>query len=94
MDRLQLMVQSPFRVFAYWEVTPERLQKALAPFPKEEQTAFRMILRWIEIGQGLHQAFDSGAASEWWFASPAGQPIPGRALPAFRRIWGDLGIRV
>jgi len=72
MDRLQLMVQSPFRVFAYWEVTPERLQKVLAPFPKNEQTAFRMILRWIEIGKGMQQAFDSGAASEWWFAARPG----------------------
>lgn len=71
-DRLQLMVQSPFRVFAYWEVTPERLQKALAPFPKEEHHSFRMILRWIEIGQDPHQAFDSGAASEWWFATRPG----------------------
>jgi hypothetical protein len=72
MDRLQLMVQSPFRVFAYWEVTPERLQKVLAPFPKNEQPAFRVILRWIEIGKGMQQAFDSGAASEWWFAARPG----------------------
>ena len=71
-DRLQLMVQSPFRVFAYWEITRERLQKALAPYPKEEHPSFRMILKWIEISEGSYQAFDSGAASEWWFASLPG----------------------
>ncbi len=72
MDRLQLMVQSPFRVFAYWEVTSERLQKALAPFPQEEHNSFRMILKWIEHGQGQYQAYDSGAASEWWFETRPG----------------------
>ena len=71
-DRLQLMIQSPFRVFAYWEVTPERLQEALAPFPQEDQNSFRIILKWIEYGQGQYQAYDSGAASEWWFEARPG----------------------
>ena len=71
-DSLQLMVQSPFRVFAYWEVTAERIQAALTPFPKEEHRSFRLILKWIEIGQGPGQSFDSGGATEWWFPTRPG----------------------
>jgi hypothetical protein len=72
-NQFQLMVQSPFQVFAYWEITSERLQKVLTPYPKEEQSSFRMILRWIEVGQDIDQAFDSGAASEWWFTTRPGR---------------------
>jgi hypothetical protein len=71
-DSLQLMVQSPFRVFAYWEVTAERIQAALTSFPKEEHRSFRLILKWIEIGQGFDQSYDSGGAREWWFPTRPG----------------------
>lgn len=72
-NQFQLMVQSPFRVFAYWEITADRLQNVLVPYPKEEHSSFRMILRWIEVGQGIYQAFDSGGASEWWFTTRPGR---------------------
>jgi Domain of unknown function (DUF4912) len=72
-NQFQLMVQSPFKVFAYWEITSDQLQKVLAPYPKEEQSSFRMILRWIEVGQDIYQAFDSGAVSEWWFTTRPGR---------------------
>ena len=69
MDRLHLMIQSPFQVFAYWEVTVERIQEALEEFPKEDHGSFHVALKWIEDGQSQLQTLDSGAASEWWFES-------------------------
>lgn len=67
MDHLQIMVQSPFQVFVYWEVTLERIQEALRGFPRKDQRAFHLALRWIEGGQIQQHTFDSGATSEWWF---------------------------
>ncbi|MFN8006856.1 MAG: DUF4912 domain-containing protein [Terriglobia bacterium] len=70
---LHLMVQSPHRVFAYWEVTSERLEEVLAPFPSEEHSLFRLILKWMEIGHRNGTVYDSGGASEWWFPARPGR---------------------
>jgi hypothetical protein len=46
-DRLQLMVQSPFCIFAYWELTEDLMEQALKRFPPRDRPLFRPVLKWF-----------------------------------------------
>jgi uncharacterized protein DUF4912 len=66
-DRLQLMVQSPFCIFAYWELTEDLMEETLKRFPPEDRPFFRPILKWFEVGGSGSQSFDIGTTTHWWF---------------------------
>ena len=68
-DRLQLMLQSPFGVFAYWELTAKLIKEALAPFPEKDRTQFQIVLQWFEVGGAMIEWFDIGTTSQWWFVT-------------------------
>jgi Domain of unknown function (DUF4912) len=68
-DKLQLMVQSPFRIFAYWELTESLIEEALQRFPLEDRPLFRPVLEWFEVGGSLAQFFDIGTTTHWWFGA-------------------------
>ncbi len=77
-DHLQLMVQSPYRVFVYWELTRKWIQETLIRFPAEDRASFRIILRWIEEKEGgPPHCFDIGLLSHWWFDT-----LPGKQYQA------------
>jgi len=65
--RLQLMVQSPFRIFAYWELTEDLMEQALKRFPPKDRPLFRPVLKWFEVGGSCSQFFDMGTTTRWWF---------------------------
>lgn len=65
-DRIQLMVQSPSRVFAYWELTGKAVSLALSRFPAEERQNLQLMLKWRESGMP-ERWFDIGTTSSWWF---------------------------
>jgi hypothetical protein len=66
-DRLHLMVQDPFRVFAYWEITEASVQKTLRRFPAADRAGFQVLLNWIEVCGQTTRFLDPGVASNWWF---------------------------
>lgn len=66
-DQLQLMVQSPFRVFAHWELTEASIQEALQRFPDEDRPTFQVLSRWIEADGQVERFLDVGTTSSWWF---------------------------
>jgi hypothetical protein len=68
-DRLQLMVQSPFRIFAYWELTESLIEEGLECFPPEDRPLFRPVLKWFEVGGSHAQFFDIGTTTHWWFGT-------------------------
>ena len=65
--RLHLMVQDPFRIFAYWEITEASIQKTLQRFPAEDRAGFQVLLNWIEVCGQTARFLDPGVASNWWF---------------------------
>jgi hypothetical protein len=65
-DQLQLMVQSPYQVFAHWELTEASVQKALQRFPSEDRSGFQVSMKWIQKG-GAERFLDVGTTSNWWF---------------------------
>ena len=66
-DRLVLMVQDPFHVFAYWEITEDLRIQALSRFPEEDRADFQMVLEWCELESGQQITFDLGTLTCWWF---------------------------
>jgi hypothetical protein len=66
-DRLQTMVQSPLRVFAYWELRDTTLMEALEDIPAEDRQNFQLLLRWKDEDAAREWRFDMGIASSWWF---------------------------
>jgi len=68
-NRLQLMVQSPSRIFAYWELTEELIKKALDHFPEKDHSRFQIVLQWFEVGRAMSEWFDVGTTRQWWFVT-------------------------
>jgi hypothetical protein len=66
-DRLQLMVQSPLCIFAYWELTQDLMEETLERFPPRDRPLFRPVLKWFEAGGNSSQFFDIGTTTHWWF---------------------------
>jgi hypothetical protein len=68
-DQLHLMVQDPFRVFAYWEITELSIQETLRRFPAADRAGFQVLLRWIDVCSQTARFLDPGVTSNWWFTT-------------------------
>jgi hypothetical protein len=73
-DRLVLMVQDPFHVYAYWEITENLKSQVLARFPEEDRNTFQLVLGWSHLESNHQRYFDAGTLAQWWFeTSPRAQ---------------------
>lgn len=66
-DQLELMAQSPLRVFAYWEVREATIMTALSHIPVEDRQSFQLLLKWKERNFGRERFLDPGTTDNWWF---------------------------
>lgn len=66
-DRLELMMQSPLRVFAYWELRESTILAALRGIPVYERQNFQLLLRWNQKDAGRELSLDPGTTDNWWF---------------------------
>jgi hypothetical protein len=77
-DRLVLMVQDPFRVFAYWEITEKLKSQVLARFPEEDRNTFQLVLGWSQLESSHRHYFDPGTLGQWWFETSPGAQYQAR----------------
>ena len=66
-DHLELMTQSPLRVFAYWEVREATIVTALGRILVEDRRNFQLLLKWREKSAGQERFLDPGTTDNWWF---------------------------
>jgi hypothetical protein len=66
-DHLELMTQSPLRVFAYWELREATLVTALRRIPVEDRGNFQLLLKWKESTSTQERFLDPGLTDNWWF---------------------------
>ena len=66
-DQVELMVQSPVRVFAYWELRDATIQAALRTIPIRDRQNFQLLLKWKEIDAARELRLDPGTTDYWWF---------------------------
>lgn len=66
-DQVELMVQSPLRVFAYWELREATIQEALRSTPIRDRPNFQLLLKWKEMNTTREQCLDPGTTDHWWF---------------------------
>ena len=77
-DRLELMVQDPFHVFAYWEITESLKGNVLSRFPKEDRAGFQLVLDWCQSDYGQRITIDLGTVAYWWFKTNPGSRYQAR----------------
>jgi len=66
-DQLELMAQSPLRVFAYWELRDATIVTALRRIPAEDRQNFQLLLKWKEENATQQRTLDPGTTDNWWF---------------------------
>jgi hypothetical protein len=66
-DQLELMVQSPLRVFAYWELREATIMTALSGISVEDRQNFQLFLKWKEKDAAQERCLDPGTSDHWWF---------------------------
>lgn len=66
-DQVELMVQSPLRVFAYWELRDATIQAALRCVPIRDRHNFQILLKWKEMDATREFFLDPGITDHWWF---------------------------
>jgi hypothetical protein len=66
-DQIELMVQSPLRVFAYWEVRDATIQTALCRIPIRDRDNFQLLLKWKEMDATRELRLDPGVSDHWSF---------------------------
>jgi len=66
-DHLELMTQSPLRVFAYWEVREATIVTALGRIPVEDRQNFQLLLKWKGKNADQQRFLDPGTTDHWWF---------------------------
>jgi hypothetical protein len=66
-DQLELMVQSPMRVFAYWELRKATLLTALHSVSVQDRPNFQLLLKWKEKDTAAERCLDPGTTASWWF---------------------------
>ena len=66
-DQMELMVQSPLRVFAYWELREATILTALGEIPVQDRQNFQLLLKWKEEDTARERCLDPGTTSNWWF---------------------------
>jgi Domain of unknown function (DUF4912) len=66
-DQIELMVQSPLRVFAYWELRDATIKAALRSISIRDRHNFQLLLKWKELDATREQGLDPGTTDHWWF---------------------------
>ena len=66
-DQLELMAQSPLRVFAYWELREPTIMTALGRIPVQDRQNFQLLLKWKERNAAQERLLDPGTTENWWF---------------------------
>jgi hypothetical protein len=66
-DQLELMAQSPLRVFAYWELREATIMAALGRIPVEDRQNFQLLLKWKQRNAAEERFLDPGTTDNWWF---------------------------
>jgi hypothetical protein len=66
-DQVELMVQSPLRIFAYWELRDATIQAALCRIPIRDRHNFQILLKWREMDANREILLDPGITDHWWF---------------------------
>jgi Domain of unknown function (DUF4912) len=66
-DHLELMTQSPLRVFAYWEVREATIATALGRILVEDRQNFQLLLKWTGKDASQERFLDPGTTDNWWF---------------------------
>jgi len=66
-DQLELMTQSPMRVFAYWELKEATLLAALHSVSVQDRPNFQLLLKWKEKDAATERCLDPGTTASWWF---------------------------
>ncbi|HEU0005322.1 MAG TPA: DUF4912 domain-containing protein [Terriglobia bacterium] len=66
-DQLELMVQSPLCVFAYWELREATILTALQGIPDHDRQNFQLLLKWKEKDVARERCLDPGITDNWWF---------------------------
>jgi hypothetical protein len=66
-DQLELMVQNPLRVFAYWELGEATILKALRGISVQDRQNFQVLLKWKEKDAARERCLDPGTTDNWWF---------------------------
>jgi hypothetical protein len=66
-DHLELMTQSPLRVFAYWELREATIATALDRVRAQDRQNFQLLLKWRDQTAGQERDLDPGITDSWWF---------------------------
>jgi hypothetical protein len=66
-DWLCLMVQSPYRLYVYWELTTRLLKRVMRRFPRNDWGSFRLTLRCLPEQYPPSPCLDVGITRHWWF---------------------------
>ena len=66
-DQVELMAQSPMRVFAYWELKEATLLAALHSVSVQDRPNFQLLLKWKEKDMATERLLDPGTTASWWF---------------------------
>ena len=66
-DHLELMAQSPLRVFAYWELREATVMTALGRIPAQDRQSFQLLLKWKGKNTTQERLLDPGTTDNWWF---------------------------
>jgi len=65
LDQLHLMVQSPYQIFAHWELTRALVTRTLGHYPAEDRPTFQILLKWYR--EAVAELLDIGTNTSWWF---------------------------
>jgi hypothetical protein len=72
-DIIRAMIQDPFRVFVYWEISELSIQTLNQFFSAENEAAFQITLRLIEVDGPEEASFDVDRLGSYWMTV-----MPGR----------------
>lgn len=65
-DIIRAMVQDPFRIFVYWEISEQSIKTLAHYFSAEEEAAFQITLKLIEIDRSEEASFDVDRQGSYW----------------------------
>lgn len=90
-NRLVLMVQDPFHVFAYWEITESLKGLVLSRFPQEDRPGLQLVLDWCQLDGGQRTTFDLGTVRCWWLNTNPGFHYQAR-LCFYSELYGTIAL--
>ncbi len=90
-NRLVLMVQDPFHVFAYWEITESLKGHVLSRLPEEDRPGLQLVLDWCQLEGGQRTTFDLGTVTCWWLETNPGFHYQAR-LCFYSELYGTMAL--